>query len=201
MDIDSDGNLWALTDGYVRKFDNEENFQKVYEIENDYSNMSVYDKNNMVLWNDKEYAIIGKNEPQNENQIEDVNNNNNVNSNNNNNGTIVQTNPSTVTKGWAKNAQGQWIYNDDTNGNLHKGWLDDSGTWYYLDTKSGIMKTGWFQDTDGKWYYLDTQYGAMKKGWFQDTDGKWYYFNGSGAMLSNTWVGSYKLGSDGAWIK
>lgn len=202
IDIDSDGNLWALTDGYVRKFDNEEDFQKVYEIENDYSNMSVYDKDNMVLWNDNEYAIIGKSEPQNEEQIEDVNNNNNNNNGNqNNNGNIVQTNPSTVTKGWAKNAQGQWIYNDDTNGNLHKGWLDDSGTWYYLDTKSGIMETGWFQDTDGKWYYLDTQSGAMKKGWFQDTDGKWYYFNGSGAMLSNTWVGSYKLGSDGAWIK
>ena len=40
----------------------------------------------------------------------------------------------------------------------------------------------------------------MKTGWFKDTDGKWYYFNEHGNMLKDTYIGIYKLGSDGAMI-
>ena len=40
----------------------------------------------------------------------------------------------------------------------------------------------------------------MKTGWLND-NGTWYYLNASGAMLSNTTVGGYVLGANGAWIK
>jgi len=40
----------------------------------------------------------------------------------------------------------------------------------------------------------------MAVGWV-NTNSKWYYLDESGAMLSNTYVGKYKVGSDGAWIE
>ncbi|WP_244834230.1 hypothetical protein [Clostridium sp. BJN0001] len=61
------------------------------------------------------------------------------------------------------------------------------------------MKTGW-TIYNGYYYYLDNS-GAMKTGWFNDTDGKWYYLYEDGKMASNTSVGNYKLGINGAWIK
>lgn len=211
IDIDSEGNLWALTDRHVCKFDSDKGFQKVYEVKDDYENISVYDKNNMILWNDEEYAIVGNklSDDEDDNNAVIVNNkdnnsdsNNNANNTNNKNQANTTNNNITVKPGWAKNVEGQWIYYDDMNGKMHKGWLKDSnGAWYYLDSKTGIMfENKWYQDVDGKWYYLQSG-GAMKTGWFQDSNKKWYYFNQSGAMLSNTTVGGWKLGSDGAWIK
>ncbi|MDC9317165.1 hypothetical protein [Clostridioides difficile] len=40
----------------------------------------------------------------------------------------------------------------------------------------------------------------MKTGWVQ-LSGNWYYLYSDGTMASNTTIDSYKLGSDGAWIK
>lgn len=116
--------------------------------------------------------------------------------------------------------QGIWIYYDD-NGNLLKNqWLDDSNTGksYFLN-ENGVMETGWL-NYNGKWYYLNEDgskhtgwkflmgvwyhmdgQGVMNTGWFRDSDGKWYYLSDNGAMLTNTTIGGYKLGSDGAWIK
>ncbi|POO88629.1 hypothetical protein C1H57_25050, partial [Clostridium sp. 2-1] len=37
-------------------------------------------------------------------------------------------------------------------------------------------------------------------GWLND-NGTWYYLNSSGAMLYNTTVDGYVLGSNGAWIR
>ena len=86
----------------------------------------------------------------------------------------------------------------DANGvMMSNGWINDNGTWYYL-TSTGAMKTGWLNDR-GTWYYLQAN-GAMKTGWLND-NGTWYYLNASGAMLSNTTVGGYVLGANGAWIK
>ena len=50
-----------MTDGYIRKFDNDEDFEKVYTIYEDYDNLSVYDKDNIVVWSgsDNVYAVIG----------------------------------------------------------------------------------------------------------------------------------------------
>ena len=41
---------------------------------------------------------------------------------------------------------------------------------------------------------------AIRKGW-KEFNGTWYYLNSSGAMLSNTTINGYRLGSSGAWIK
>ncbi|EKQ50549.1 MULTISPECIES: cadherin-like beta sandwich domain-containing protein [unclassified Clostridium] len=109
---------------------------------------------------------------------------------------------------------GKWQYNDstgnplkntwvqnyyvDANGNMATGWINFNGSWYYLGN-DGAKKTGW-QLANGAWYYLDGE-GRMQTGWMRDlTNGKYYYLNSNGTMASNTTIGGYKLGSDGAWI-
>ncbi|WP_294405720.1 cadherin-like beta sandwich domain-containing protein [uncultured Clostridium sp.] len=116
--------------------------------------------------------------------------------------------------------QGIWVYYDDSGSLLKNQWFDDfnTGKSYFLN-ENGVMETGWlnyngkwyFLNEDGSrhtgwkfimgvWYHMDGQ-GVMNTGWFKDCDGKWYYLNSNGAMLTNTMIGGYKLGSDGAWIK
>lgn len=125
----------------------------------------------------------------------------------------------TMKTGWLKDTNGKWYYLNNS-GAMQTGWLNDiNGKWYYLDN-SGSMKTGWLKDTDGKWYCLDNS-GAMKIGWLKDVDGKWYYLGSNGAMktgwqftagdwyymysngsmASNTVIGEYVVGSNGALIK
>lgn len=81
------------------------------------------------------------------------------------------------------------------------GWISSNGNWYYLDS-NGVAKTGWV-NVNSRWYYLnpnaDANRATMKTGWVQD-NGKWYYLNSSGAMVSNTTIDGYKIGSDGALI-
>lgn len=229
VDIDTNGNLWVLTDGYIRKFDNDEDFEKVYTIDEDYDNLSVYDKDNIVVWSgsDNVYAVIGGT------SYDDVqgdiidngsgstngsgnssdNNNNSSNNNNNNN-----NNNSSVKPGWAANSETRtWTY-IDSDGSTHKGWLSLNGVWYYMDPSTGIMQTGW-KKINGTWYYMQSS-GEMKTGWLLDggnwyylhssgamatgwvnNNGTWYYCDNSGKMLSNTTIDGYRLGSNGAWIK
>lgn len=129
--------------------------------------------------------------------------------------------------GWEK-VNGLW-YLFDVNGAMRTGWVTDGGHTYYLKD-SGAMKTGWIKTTDNKWYYLNpnaggpegsmlksqwldynnnkyymTESGAMATGWVKVGD-RWYYFstdaNGpEGAMARNTNIGSFHVGSDGAWIE
>ena len=141
--------------------------------------------------------------------------------------TTATTTPSTATNvvtttvkanQWIQ-ANGAWQYNDaagnpiknswfsdrnygkdyylQTDGSMATGWLSNNGSWYYLGT-DGAKKTGW-QSANGAWYYLDSQ-GIMQTGWMKDITGKYYYLNSNGTMASNTTIGAYKLGSDGAWI-
>jgi 2',3'-cyclic-nucleotide 2'-phosphodiesterase / 3'-nucleotidase / 5'-nucleotidase len=116
---------------------------------------------------------------------------------------------------WAL-VNGKWYF-FNASGVMQTGWLEDGGKWYLL-TKSGAMATGWslvgktwyFFDTKGamktgwvyndkKWYFLNTK-GAMQTGWVL-VNNKWYYLYSNGSMASNTYIGKYKVGSDGAWIK
>lgn len=53
----------------------------------------------------------------------------------------------------------------------------------------------WKQNSTGWWY---TEGNSWATGWKQ-IDGKWYYFYSNGYMARNTMIGTYQLGSDGAW--
>ena len=56
------------------------------------------------------------------------------------------------------------------------------------------MKTGW-QTIGGKWYYFEGSGAMVSNKWVGN-----YYLTGSGAMATNTWIGKYYVGSNGKWI-
>lgn len=203
VDTDVNGNIFFLKDGYVMKYDLDEDFDKIYKVDGSMDNLSVYDQNNMILWSEDDdvYSVIsGKSSTTEEDKEEE-----------------------TTTTGWVQNADGTWNYLN-AEGNKVTGWLQSpaSGLWYYMDANGVMMSNGWVQDggnwyllnadgsmatgwkyTGGAWYYLKPtagNRGAMQTGWIND-NGTWYYCNASGAMLSNTTVGGYVLGANGAWIR
>ncbi|UZP03112.1 N-acetylmuramoyl-L-alanine amidase family protein [Clostridium botulinum] len=168
FDIDVDGNMWALDGGFVYKFDNADEWTKVYKVDGSMDQMSVYNKDNMVVWNenDEVYSVIGNKDESGE--TED-------------------------SQGWVQAEDGSWTFVKE-DGTKATGWLNDNGTWFYLNS-NGAMMTGW-QNVNGTWYYLnpvsDGTRGAMKTGWIND-NGTWYYTNASGAMqtgwqnVNGTW--------------
>ncbi|NRT37466.1 N-acetylmuramoyl-L-alanine amidase family protein [Clostridium beijerinckii] len=195
VQTDVDGNLWRLDGGYIYKFDNTDDWDKVYKVDGSFDELSVYDKDNIAAWSEDDdvYSLIGG-------KSSDDNN----------------TNPPTTTAGWVQATDGTWTYNKE-DGTKATGWLSLNGVWYYLNT-DGVMATGWLNlngvwyylnpsgamatswlNLNGTWYYLNSS-GAMATGWLND-NGTWYYLNSSGAMLSNTTVDGYVLGSNGAWIR
>lgn len=56
----------------------------------------------------------------------------------------------------------------------------------------------WKSDTNGRWYVKDDG-NYVVSDWLAD-NGKMYYFNTDGYMVSNTWVGNYYVGNDGAML-
>lgn len=136
------------------------------------------------------------------------------------NGGDSETNTNSSKANQWVSVNGKWQYNDalgnplkniwyydrnydknyylQADGYMATGWLYNSGAWYYLD-ESGTMQIGWKQ-VGSNWYYLDNT-GKMTIGWFKDMDGKYYYLNSSGAMVTNTTIDGYKIGSNGAWVK
>lgn len=191
FDIDSKGNLWALSDDYIYKFNNKGDWEKEYKVSDDFIALNVYDKDNLIAWNedDEIYSIAYSQEASSSNDTSDDTNSNN-NSNDQNNA------QQTVLRNWQLDLNGKWsFYKED--GTKATGWYKDGSTWYYMDG-NGIMQTGWVK-SNGTWYYLKES-GAMATGWINDR-GTWYYLNSAGAMLYNTTVDGYKLGPTGAWIK
>jgi hypothetical protein len=200
VDTDVNGNLWRLDAGYIYKWNNDADWTKVYKVDGSFDQMSVYDANDIVAWNqtDEVYSVIGNKEET-------------------TTPAPVDTTPTpVVNKGWVKTdagwnfynatgaqVKGQWVndggvwYYIKADGVMATGWVNDNGTWYFLQS-SGAMKTGWLND-NGTWYFLQSS-GAMKTGWLND-NGTWYYLNASGAMLANTTVDGYKLNASGAWVK
>lgn len=79
------------------------------------------------------------------------------------------------------------------------GWVAQGGNWYFVQP-DGKAATGWVY-SGNHWYYMNTN-GTMKTGWLQSPiSNKWYYLYSDGHMASNTTIGGYRLGSDGAWIQ
>lgn len=56
----------------------------------------------------------------------------------------------------------------------------------------------WKSDANGRWYVKDDG-NYVVSDWLAD-NGKMYYFNADGYMVSNTWVGNYYVGNDGAML-
>ena len=195
FDVDISGNLWAISDGYIYKFDNKDKWKKVYKVNSDFVSLSVYDEKNIIAWSedDEVYSIISSKSSSSDNNS---NNNNSDNNNNSNNSNNANNNNASTAKGWVVGQDGKWYYYK-ADGTKAVGWYKDGETWYYLNP-NGDMRTGWVY-TNSTWYYLKES-GAMATGWIND-GGTWYYLSASGAMLSNTTVNGYKLGPTGAWIK
>ncbi|NRT74194.1 N-acetylmuramoyl-L-alanine amidase family protein [Clostridium beijerinckii] len=178
VQTDVDGNLWRLDGGYIYKFDNTDDWDKLFKVDGSFDELSVYDKDNMVAWSEDDdvYSLIGGKS-----------------ADDNNGG---QTTTPVTTAGWTQTSAG-WTYTK-ADGTKATGWLQDGGAWYYLKA-DGTMATGWIQD-GATWYYLNGS-GAMQTGWLND-NGTFYYLNGSGAMLSNTTTpDGYYVGANGAWVK
>jgi glucan-binding YG repeat protein len=174
---------WVLSDGYVKTWDGNENFKKLYKVDGSMNRISSAGKDNIIVWseNDGVYSVI-----HNIAQAASTTNTTDV---------AVTADNLKATTGWVLNKDNTWNYILE-NGTKKTGWLNSNGTWYYLKA-DGAMATGWYND-NGTWCYLNVT-GAMQTGWIKD-NGNWYYLNASGAMLSDTTVDGYKLGLDGAWI-
>lgn len=54
----------------------------------------------------------------------------------------------------------------------------------------------WKQDKTGWWY---TEGNSYVKGQWRQIDGNWYYFYSNGYMAHDTYIGTYYVGSNGAW--
>ena len=204
MDTDKDGNLYALDGGYVYKFDNDEDWEKVAKVDGSCTDLTVYDKDNIIVWNEEDevYSIVaGKAKDDDNTDDNTVTTTGWVQDATTGAWSYVKAD-GTKAIGWFQSpTSGLWYYMDANGVMQANGWIQDGGSWYFLDS-TGAMKTGWVY-TGGAWYFLkptNGNKGAMQTGWIQ-TGGKWYYCNASGAMLSNTTVGGYVLGADGAWIK
>lgn len=132
-----------------------------------------------------------------------------------------------VRPGW--NYIGNSWYYGNPDGSRKKGWLYDGGNWYYLysngqmatafidlngafyylnpnsDGNQGAMRVGW-QKINGYWYYFNpvsNSYGyegMMAKSSWRYIGGVWYYFYSDGTMAHDTWIGSYYVNSNGAWV-
>lgn len=55
--MDSNGKMWSLSNGIISKLEND-SFTSKYKVNNNYGRISVYDDNNMVVYNDSQYTII-----------------------------------------------------------------------------------------------------------------------------------------------
>ncbi|CAI3624155.1 N-acetylmuramoyl-L-alanine amidase family protein [Clostridium neonatale] len=206
VDTDKDGNVWFIQDGYVKKYDLDDDSNKVYKIDGNCDSLSIYDEKNLIVWSsdedDEVYSIIaGKTTTDDNTDDNTVTTTGWVQDATTGAWSYVKAD-GTKAIGWFQSPTSQLWYYMDANGVMQaNGWIQDGGSWYFLDS-TGAMKTGWVY-TGGAWYFLkptNGNKGAMQTGWIQ-TGGKWYYCNASGAMLSNTTVGGYVLGADGAWIK
>ena len=76
-------------------------------------------------------------------------------------------------------------------------WEEEGSQWRFREVDGSYASSKW-KEIEGIWYYFDVN-GYMMTGWIE-VDGKWYYCDTTGAMLHDTEIDGYALGSDGAMI-
>ena len=200
IDVSADGELWVLGCGLLKKFNNDDDFEKVYKVDGSMNEFSVYDKENILVWNEDAeiYSIITKEML---NESEEVKEENKATDNwvQNEDGTWNYLNEDGTKKvGWVQSLSSKlWYYMNADGIMVSNCWIKDNDKWYHFN-ENGAMQTGWTY-IDNNWYYLE-QSGAMKTGWINDR-GTWYYLCESGEMLHNTFVDGYYLGDNGAWTR
>ncbi len=96
--------------------------------------------------------------------------------------------------GWVQSGSTYVYY--DSDGSLHKGWVNTADGYYYTDLSSGQMVTGW-QQINNNWYYFQAD-GLMATGWVQDGGKNYYPADRSGpcatragstsALIITTWA-------------
>lgn len=171
--IDSNGNVWAIDKGNIKKSVNGGEFKTIYTCDRSIDRLDVYDDDNLIAWDNDGgvYTTVTEGIKASQEEAEELVGNNN------------QTEV-TEKAGWKMLDDGNWVLYD-TSGNKCTGWINDNNHLYYLDKITGIMQVGWFYDYDrGAWYYLnptsDGTKGAAKTGWIYDN--AWYYLESNGAM-------------------
>ncbi|MGG7153190.1 N-acetylmuramoyl-L-alanine amidase family protein [Clostridium neonatale] len=200
MDISTDGELWILESGFIKKFNNDDDFEKVYKVDGSMNEFSVYDKENILAWNEDNevYSIITKDIL---NKSEEVKEESKVTDSwiQNEDGTWSYLNEDKTKRiGWVQSLYSKlWYYMNSDGIMMSNCWIKDNNKWYHFN-ENGAMQTGWSY-IDNNWYYLE-QSGAMKTGWINDK-GTWYYCNERGEMLHNTFFNGYYLGDNGAWTR
>lgn len=223
-DFDINGTLFVLSDNNIYKFNAGKGFEKIGSVDRNYSNISIYDENNIVVWNkeEKQFAIVGGNNSNlnisakstvnEESAKEEISNEENTNvksdvdSNKTEQDVNAQKNEEIAEDNNEKNDVSQsvkdgWINNNGKwnyykSGTLSTGWLSIDDKWYYFET-DGTMITGW-KNINNIWYHFDEK-GSMSIGWTQ-VNGDWYYFNNKGEMLTNTVVNGYLVSFDGKML-
>ncbi|MDO4962423.1 MAG: hypothetical protein Q4E57_11345 [Eubacteriales bacterium] len=58
--------------------------------------------------------------------------------------------------------------------------------------------SGFQKGAGGIWY--ENADGSYPRGQWMLIDGLWYYFNDAGYMATDSWIGDYYVGKDGAWV-
>ena len=110
-----------------------------------------------------------------------------------------------VTDSWRKNGE-DWFYLNEDGQIARNTKIDD----YYVGEDGKMVKNTWMElrneeDPDSPdmpasfWYYFDEDGKAAASRWMK-LDSKWYYFDENHTMATETYVGSYYVGKDGAWI-
>lgn len=97
---------------------------------------------------------------------------------------------------WKQSSNGKWWYQSGSS-YYSNSWKQVDGLWYYFQQDGYILQNSWL-NYQGHYFYL-TSNGTMATNLWVQSGGNWYYMGSNGAMVTNQWVGSYYLGSDGAW--
>lgn len=201
IDLDADGNLWALGGKNIYKFNTNTGFEQIYELDNLYTNLSVYDNKNIVVWNkeNKIYSTIGGKtvKQATENTVSE-----NAETAESASSTVKETNNTSSNAETAENTSINTEKSEKTSTGLeikenvsenegdkkkeedkeNKGWVkNSSGQWNYIDGE-GKNHIGWLND-NGNWYYMDSN-GVMVTGW-KKIDNIWYYLGQDGVMRTS----------------